>query len=544
MPEFRQAKCHTRSEATKCHPWRHSSEPKVDSDICIRPKNVSKNAQQRSAVAISVTALMLLAVLNHANASPSCVDLCKNSWLPDERFVWLEVCSGNVADFNNRKSELGGVSSSFSCWSNGRIPSKDECWGSDRILTSGFLNQILFDESLRNAIPRTGVRIVGAYFPDAIDLSYGHIAKNLFLDKSRFESDVSLLGVQADGNVSFDGSRIIGELTLEGARISRNLWMRRSNTVPAAFRPRFSVVDLSHAKIEGQVSIIDAIIDTRLDMDSASVAADVFMRGAQLNSAHVRLIFSELGANLVLAGASLGLVDLSGSTIKGELRLVEGREVAMWNRDGAHLALINTETGALVETPASWPESVHPEGFVYERIGGFRQTNDQPVSDRPVDSFVWVARAETASFQPYEQLALVLRKEGRSRAADEVLFRGRQTERRRAHGDNLWYWLWLSMLEAVVGYGFKMFRALYWAARLIALGCIVLMWDGALRERKVAGVGFWFSVDYMLPVVVLNSAHFDNPNLGKFALSYFYVHRILGYVLVFFVIAGLSGIAK
>jgi hypothetical protein len=71
--------------------------------------------------------------------------------------------------------------------------------------------------------------------------------------------------------------------------------------------------------------------------------------------------------------------------------------------------------------------------------------------------------------------------------------------------------------------------------------------------------GFWFSFDYLLPVIRLREDHYKEVALASIAQArfpylgvqlsipvrgYFYFHQIVGYILVFFLIAALSGIIE
>ena len=55
--------------------------------------------------------------------------------------------------------------------------------------------------------------------------------------------------------------------------------------------------------------------------------------------------------------------------------------------------------------------------------------------------------------------------------------------------------------------------------------------------------GVAYSFDMLLPIVRLREEHYKT-DLHGFARYYFYGHKILGYVLASFLIAGISGVTK
>ena len=74
---------------------------------------------------------------------------------------------------------------------------------------------------------------------------------------------------------------------------------------------------------------------------------------------------------------------------------------------------------------------------------------------------------------------------------------------------------------------------------------MVLLLDKTHQKNAdiVGPTGFWFSLDYLLPVIRLNEAHFEDIDMSWYARIYFYIHQLLGYVLVFVVVAGLGDVA-
>ena len=629
-------------------------------------------------------------------------------WSAAEQFVWEKTCAGEEADFNSRENK-------------GLDPKSPDGWDESRRISSEFLETILFEKPFREEVTRKGVRIIGAYFSDEIDLEDGHLPWALGLQYSRFENGLNMGGLHADRQVSLDGSVVKGKLNLGAASIGNALFMRKATFEEAMLRgaqitgqlsmigatvkgtldmasisidndllmggatfekvmlrgaqiegqlamnsarvkgmlimdsvsiggallmaegATFKKVMLRGAQIEGQLamrdatvtdtldmasasiggsilmdcatfaevmlrgaqigdqlSLIDARVKGKLDMDSVSVGSallmratafeEVILRGAQIKGqlamrdatvtgtldmtsasvgnsllmdgttfADVNLGFATIGSMLNLTGGTFRALNLTGATVEGELRLITDNKSVNWLPDRKdqsneiQLNLQNTQVGTLVDSPQSWPKKIELRGFTYRQLGGFE------MSERPARDFIeWLGRDETFSFQPYQQLATVLRNAGKSSTADKVLFAGKERERQNAKSRREYLeYLRLSVLRYGLGYRISS----YILRPVLVLGLIVTLFGcGVLRltgedqkhgktvtvggERTVGEIGFWFSLDYLLPIIRLREAHYTKVDLSCGVRIYFYIHQLIGYILVSFFIAVFSGIIK
>ena len=145
------------------------------------------------------------------------------------------------------------------------------------------------------------------------------------------------------------------------------------------------------------------------------------------------------------------------------------------------------------------------------------------------------------SRQPYEQLATVLQTQGEIGSATAVRYfaRDREHERREATDPVR---LWLRLLDLVVGYGYYPQNTFRWAAGFVVLGALVLRIFGEGPKNGMP-FGFAYSFDMLLPLVRLREKHYSIDLAGP-ARYYFYIHKIMGWVLASFFIAGLSGLTQ
>ena len=82
-------------------------------------------------------------------------------------------------------------------------PRDPDGWSEVRRIRPAFLKALLFNEKLQREIPRTGLRILGAWFLEPLTLADAEVGQNLALECSRFEGGADLRGLSARGTLSF-----------------------------------------------------------------------------------------------------------------------------------------------------------------------------------------------------------------------------------------------------------------------------------------------------------------------------------------------------
>jgi hypothetical protein len=139
--------------------------------------------------------------------------------------VWTQLCKGEIANFNQRDGRPDRLD-----------PRKPEGWEENRKLrTEEFLEAILLNERYRSLLPPDGVRIIGGWFVDPLDLSNAVLMHQLWLDHSRlecdervvaeFESCVDLSRLRTSHPISFEGSKFTGPLNMNGLQMGGGLFM-------------------------------------------------------------------------------------------------------------------------------------------------------------------------------------------------------------------------------------------------------------------------------------------------------------------------------
>jgi len=259
------------------------------------------------------------------------------------------------------------------------------------------------------------------------------------------------------------------------------------------------------------------------------------------------------------------------------LGISDDRGEAHWAPNSL-LTLRNTTVGTIQDLQNSWPDKLDLTGFSYRNLGGLSgPDNPDAMINRPAEWFErWLGKQHPYAPAPYQQLASVLREEGRPDTADEVLYAGRERDR----CDTCWsrpgWCIWLSTLSAVSGYGIGVytFRVLMWVFILTGIGAFLLgvfspnarreAFRGAQARRgggpvlKIVCGLLWLigaSLQRLLPIPVELNKEFTNffddpreneywPNLNRPLQLYFVVHAILGWALGIIVLAAMSGIIQ
>jgi hypothetical protein len=521
------------------------------------------------------------------------------AWTPQEIFVWQRVCVGQVADFNEGPNYGGPLD-----------PKGPKTLPEGRILRPMFLETILVEDKYRKVLTRRGVIISGARFTDNLDLRYAQLGHEFALTESLLEKGVdfsglrspygvslahsnitgwfvmkeghlggqlSLVGTKITGGLGMIGGQVGGQLGLGGAMVTGPLHLEELQIGESLFMDRAQFGTASLVRIPA-VSLVDVHIGGQLNLTGSKVTGKVLIQGIQIYStAHlsrdakfdgrVSFIYSKVGQNVELAGGSFhDNVNFSGTQIDGELRIgiSDYRGLARWSPNST-LILRNTTVEAIQDLPNSWPDNLDLNGFTYHYLGGLSGPDRDPMINRSAEWFKdwlgkqcsdWLRKQCSYSPAPYQQLASVLREQGRPDTADEVLYAGKQRERARSSFPSS---IGLTLSWLFIGYGYYKFNSAYWAFGLLIAGAL-LLWlsgEGWRISRHYKGpwwgypphgrlgliYGLFYSFDLLLPIIRLRDKHYQT-DLNGWVRYYFYFHKIMGYLLASFLIAGIAGLTK
>ena len=415
---------------------------------------------------------------------------------------------------------------------------------------------LMHDAARFNTVDLIGAKIggqlsmAGSTFNSELNMNLISIGGSLLMSTDAKFNNVVLDGAKIDGDLNMFSSTFAGGLDMDLLSVGGSLFM--NNAI-------YKNVKLAGAKIENIVDMRDANFKGELDMNSTLIGSSLIMSRTKFENM-TNLTFLSVGSNLEIQGAVLRRLDLTGARIEQTLRLSRAGESNIeWKNyeledetpQPPKLTLKNVKVDVLQDTEESWPDhlELELEGFTFNHLAGPGLNGQEMPHQRGSDWFVdWLKADETYSPQPYRQLAGVLRTAGLEEMANDILFASRERTRKESSSSVKGAILWV--LKNVIGYGYggRIFWALAWIGGFVAAGTLILYFSKErsrhyiLRDRFVDCA--FYSLDMILPLIHLRERHYYAVDLITWIKYYFYIHKIMGYILVFFVIAGLSGLTK
>ena len=413
--------------------------------------------------------------------------------------------------------------------------------GSDLFMRGGtkLKEVILIGAKIEDQVDMNGVMVEGILNMDKLQ-----VGSSLFMSEGASFQNVILRSAKIAGQVAMTGCTVKGNLDMNGLHVGTNLFMREGS--------EFNDVTLVGAKIYGQVDMTDVTINGTLNMDSLIIKDSLYMRGGAIFNENVKLTYAVIAKNLQLYGSTCHSINLQGTLIKGDFDIgpprVKWKPMVIWDPDFkpgiVRFDLNSAHVGVLRDVQDAWPvmlDKVELDGFVYDRWGGYSGEDAGGFHTRPVEWFKdWLKKDTRYCPQPYEQLAKVLKESGHPEKAKKILYASKEEERKGTEGRLRKSWLWL--MKWTVGYGYKPSRLFLWTLSFVTLGFVILETTGQCSEYDMLGK-FWYSLDTFIPFVKLNLEHYSE-KLCSFAKQYFYVHQLVGYILITTLIAGVKNLLK
>jgi hypothetical protein len=403
-------------------------------------------------------------------------------------------------------------------------------------------NWLQLDEPLNMRKARfVGIAMASAHIGDTLELDGSRVTGKLDMDKLHVDSSLFMRNGQF-GEVVLGSAHIGGTLELTGSKVSGRLYMDKLRVDSSLYmntNAELANVNLTSAHIGGQLGMTGAKVTGNLRCYNLTVDQDTLLRDAQFTGA-INCNFSKF-KNLYFNNSTFGGdVDLTSAEIGGEMQLgPAGQHSAHWS-PGKAIILRNARAETIPMLTDAWPAHLDVGGFTYRALREDSARGRASSTECGSDVFkCWFEKQKSFSPQAYEQLALVFQNQGNADDARGIRYDGRERERRESGGLR---YAWLTTLDWAIGYGHRIERALGWTIGLMFLGAIVLRISGEGPKNGLP-VGISYSFDMLLPVIKLRDAHYQI-DLAGWPRYYFYVHKVAGFVLASFLVAGISGLTK
>ena len=402
---------------------------------------------------------------------------------------------------------------------------------------------------------------------DRVLLMRSRIDSDLSLRQTRVRTELKLVSTSVGASLlmgcdvrsldsrcaSYGGTYFLNVATLYGIDLIGSLFSDEVRFEEIYVGAGFLARDVVYLK---GLSILGGVVHGQFHMPRTDVQGLLHIdgidvrRGMDLHDGtygRVNILGSEVGRRLDIRASSLRSLDLSGTTVRGPLRLASPGRRVDWGSPRAepHFIAQNTRVETLQDTEDSWPRWLGREfdGFEYDNLGGHSSGTEDAAYLRGSEWFkAWLAGDETYSPQPYRHLSALLRREGQREAASAILFEAKERERAALPWRSCHRW-WLEFLRWTVGYGvgLKALRGLGWMAGFALFGWGIA-WLATTRQRRVTLCTlFWYSLSYTVPGFSLSKR--DEFTLPRWR-SWFYVQRLLCYALALVAGAAAVGVVQ
>jgi uncharacterized protein YjbI with pentapeptide repeats len=534
-------------------------------------------------------------------AMPTCKVNADSKWSDLEVWIWNRICLSTNADVIDIDDYLeSGLQFDEYYFLGGPVGAFDKC-STYRALSPDFIISLLLNNKHKSALPFSGVRIAGAVFEKDFVLSGANIAHELWLENSCFrgivnfdttvfDKDVSLRGstfedilslrlttakagisarfIDALGRPDANGRRT-NKVNLDSLTVGRNLILANG---------RFHEIQGNNLKVSGIADFTNSKI-AAADFSNANIAGTFVLRRAEITD-HFFANRIVVGGSLLMKGSKalkadsiFASVKLRGARISGDLDISRAKvscQITNFPKiDFAQMKIGGQFTLESTTLSASIPESrtcnIDLSGTDVEGAFIIRRTNYQPgvkfdlrgLHYRSIHtegnsaSFMPLARLlinSHSSPDPYNFLAEILRNQGNVSLARKFLIAKKDRELDEETWGNFFskFGLWLS--KHTIGYGHDFVQVLKLFMGVWAFGAIFIWRAKCGRNVNIihgtSVNSLAYSLDMLLPIISLRKAHDDHVDLKGLIALYFYFHKIFGYYLTIFVIAGLSGITQ
>ncbi len=407
---------------------------------------------------------------------------------------------------------------------------------------------------------------------EALDGDSLTVGGSVFLRNGfRAEGEVYFVGATIGGQLSCNNGKFFNEgktaLTLNGATVNRGVFLGDGFHATG-------MVDIGGANIG---ALIDCgggrfIDDARaLNLNSVSVDGSIFLNDGFDAKGTVNLISAQISGQLNCSGrfscangvTNIYAVNAFGMEVKEDVSFANGFDAMgmvglnraiidgklVWkgigNPDTLALDLRFAKVGILSDERKSWPR---PGNLL---LGGltYGMIKDDSLDVQERLDWLGLQPKEHFSFQPYEQLAEVLRQDGHEDEAKEVLIAKNKDRVKWGTRLTLGGFLWYRIFGPVIGYGYRPLRAFWWAA-----GCIIIGWllfwkehrkfpNDSLVKDLPKFCSLVYSIDTFVPLIDLHQAKYWLPK-SRYSRCWHWLQISAGWVLTTLLVGGLTGLMR
>jgi len=436
----------------------------------------------------------------------------------------------------------------------------ENCYGKtaidcDRLKVNGRIRMYKFNEKRFHA--------VGEVKLSAAEIGWALISTDAIFDNQNHEA-ICAPGIETkNGSIYFNRCKIIGGVKLNKARIRYDFYCSNS--------------------------ILERTDGKALSLEGSAIEGSVFLCRDLQVFGEITLKHAKIGGSLVCSGASLS--NLEGNILNAQDTKLGGGLILsdMKKRPEGILNLRQTKVRHFEYDDKTWPEkeSVDLHGFEYENLS-VRETylsNDGMRKQKSAENYLkWLQLQfpNRFSLQPYEHLAMVLRKSGRDADAKKILI-AKAKNRARHIKMSFWEKFGYRLLGLTICYGYRPWRSFWIGLTVVMLGWGLFM--TGFQAQAITPTKGWlytsdnsdiehhiskdypkfnalvFSLDSFLPLIDLHQVsywlpkanytgrlHISNsytlPVSGDMLCIFMWFEIISGWILTTLLVVGLTGLVR
>jgi hypothetical protein len=359
-------------------------------------------------------------------------------------------------------------------------------------------------------------------FGNGLDIHDSSFAALAFFQDTDFVRSVDVSGSSFSDDLRFDTSKFESALSLENDNIC----------LSSASCELF----MADADFGNKMTIEQTLINGDLNADDATASSsfEILNDGNARYPLSITAINASFARNLVISKTTLASLKLGNASIVGtfQLNLPSG----FWTANSL-LNLQGTDIGVLRNDYWNWPSVMYLDGMHFGLIGVELPKLDRGCIDGGWSQ--WLGGMASYSPQPYQQVAKYLTDSGDAADASCVLRTGETRSLRQMRPlHRIIYWTY----GEVAGFGYAPEQAFYSVALFVLIGMVVLRLTGEGKKHGMP-IGLFYSLSQLVPLVSLDK-RFDDIELTGAARYYFYLHKIVGWVIVGFLTAALTSLSS
>jgi hypothetical protein len=416
------------------------------------------------------------------------------------------------------------------------------------------------------------------------------VSGNIFLSKpghrSTFIGEVGLAGSFIGGNLECDGSLFEnrGGASIRADRINvvGSIFLRDGFLSQGTVRlvnAQMNLLDCSRGTFEGNSDTTLFFDNSALNAEGATISSWAVFRGTVIKRGDVLLRGVKTG-DITFHAAELLAVDLRYATIRRALRIKKAANPQLSDWD-----LREASTDSVDDDQRSWPNpgNLHVDGLTYESFGSIIEDPHDDSTPCPKDlhsRLQWIELDTSNPPQAYSQLAHVYSTAGETATSRNIRYRledmlhRRQIEAEKCYVLKAAWWLWRQSLKLTIGYGYRLWRSLYWLVPIAVLGWAISYIgyyakvivptdkDAYLHSAQYGYVpnhyprfsATMFTIEHSLPAIDLGMSSSwsadgspqsaEHPCFANGVRIWLWVQRLLGWLLSIFFVAGITGLVK